>query len=146
MPNANNAKLVKITTRALGGGVPTDNPLSAAYAQFDVVVEGRAGRVLGVSSQPYELQISALDLTTGTNPHTAANNFSQRRMERFDAAHGWPDKVARFIVTLDDPPAVQGHLFRYYAILTSANQVVSFVESQIFLLYQHEVDLGSLEF
>jgi hypothetical protein len=146
MPNANNAKLVQITTRALGGGVPSANPLSAAYTQFDVVVEGRAGRVLGASGQPCELRISALDLTTGSNPHTAANNFSQRRMERFDAAHGWPDKVATFTVTLDYLPAVQGHIFRYYAILTSANQVVSFVESPIFLLFRHEVELGSLEF
>ena len=81
------------------------------------------------------LEIGALDLTTGTNPHSAANNFSQRRVERFDDAHGWPDKVATFTITLNDLLAVQGHLFRYYAILTSPNQIVSFVESPIFLLH-----------
>jgi hypothetical protein len=135
MPNANTAKLVRITTRALGGSIFSDTPLSALSYQFDVVVEGRSGRVLGVSGQPYRLRISALDLITGANPHSEANNFSQERMERFDALHGWPDKQATFTVTLRNLRAVQGHLFRYYAILTSANEIVSFVESPVFLLH-----------
>jgi hypothetical protein len=135
MSNANNARLVRVTTRALGGGLPSETPLSATRNQFDVVVEGRSGPVLGTSGQPYGLRISALDLITGTNPHSAYNNFSQQRMERFDSAHGWPEKVARFTVTLNDPMAIQGHLLRYYAILTSANEIVSFVESPLFLLH-----------
>jgi hypothetical protein len=135
MPNANNAKLVRITTRAFGGGIFSDTPLSALTNRFDVVVEGTSGHVLGASGQPYGLRISALDLTTGTNPNSAANNFSQQRIEQFDPVHGWPDKVATFTVTLNDLMAVQGHLFRYYAILTSANQIISFVESPLFLLH-----------
>jgi hypothetical protein len=134
MPNANNAKLVRITTRAFGGDIFSDTPLSALTYRFDVVVEGRSGRVLGASGQPYGLRISALDLTTGRNPHSAANNFSQQRIEAFDGPHGWPDKVAIFTITLNDLLAVQGHLFRYYAILTSANHILSFVESPLFLL------------
>jgi hypothetical protein len=134
MPNANSAKLVRITTRALGGDILSDTPLTDA-SKFDVVVEGRSGLVLGASSQPYALRISALDLTTGTNPHSAGNNFSQQRTERFDTAHGWPNKVVTFTITLNDLMAVQGHLFRYYAILISPNQIVSFVESPLFLLY-----------
>jgi hypothetical protein len=135
MPNSNTAKLVRITTRILGGDLQSDFPLSTGRNQFDVRVEGRSGRVLGASGQPYGLRISAIDLTTGANPHSAENNFSQQRMERFDAAHGWPEKVSTFTITLDDPLAVQGHLLRYYAILTSANQIVSFVESPLFLLH-----------
>jgi hypothetical protein len=38
-------------------------------------------------------------------------------------------------VTLDDLAAVQDHLFRYHAILIGANQVISFVESPLFLLH-----------
>jgi len=134
MPNVNAAKLVRITTRVVGGGTLSDTPLSAFSNQFDVVVEGKSGPVLGASYQPYVLRISALDLTTGANPHSAGNNFSQQRLERFHAANGWPDKVATFTITLNDQLAVQGHLFRYYAILTSPNQIVSFVESPLFLL------------
>jgi len=134
MPNANTAKLVRVTTRASGGSIFSDTPLSAVSYKFDVVVEGKSGQVLGGSGQPYGLRISALDLITGTNPHSAANNFSQERIERFDMAHGWPDKQATFTVRLNDVMAVQGHLFRYYAILSSANEIVSFVESPIFLL------------
>jgi hypothetical protein len=146
MTNANNAKLVRITTRALGGSVSDEIPLTKGKGnQFSVVVEGSAGHVLGASGQPYGLRISALDLTTGINPDSAANNFSQQRMERFDAAHGWPDKVATFTVTLNDLLAVQGHLFRYYAILTSTNQIVSFVETPLFLLFMYTAELGVAE-
>jgi hypothetical protein len=135
MPNANTAKLVRVTTRAVGGAIFSDTPLSGLSNRFDVVVEGRSGQVLGASGQPYGLRISALDLTTGANPHSAANNFSQQIIEGFDAAHGWPDKVAIFTVTLKDLMAIQGRVFRYYAILTSANQNSSFVESPLFLLH-----------
>jgi hypothetical protein len=99
--------------------------------------------VLGASGQPYELQISALDLITGSNPHSAANNFSQRTMERFDAIDGWPEHVMIFTITLNDLIAIQGHLFRYYAILTSANQILSFVESPMFLLYRHDLKVST---
>jgi hypothetical protein len=135
MPNSNTAKLLRVTTRAVGVAIFSDAPLSTLSNQFDVAVEGRSGRLLGASGQPYDLRISAIDLTTGANPHSAANNFSQRRSERFDAAHGWPDKVSVFTITLNDLLAVQGHLFRYYAILTTTNQNSSFVESPLFLLH-----------
>jgi len=135
MPNPNAAKLVRIATVSLASSISSIVPLNALHDQFDVIVEGKAGRVLASSGQPYGLRISALDLTTGTNPHSAANNFSQQRMEQFDAAHGWPEKVATFTISLNDPLAVQGHLFRYYAILISFNQVLSFVESPLFLLH-----------
>ena len=135
MPNASTAKLVRVVTQVAGAGSVSDNPLNSVNHQFNVVVEGRAGRLLGASGQPYTLRIAALDLTTGINPHSAANNFSQQRTGQFDAADGWPDKVATFIVTLNDLEAVQDHLFRYYAILTSTNQITSFVESPLFHLH-----------
>ncbi len=144
MANANNAKLMRITTRALGGRVPSELPLTSRRGnQFIVVVEGAAGRVLAASGQPYMLEIVALDITAGANPHNEANNFTQRRLERFDAAHGWPKKVISFTVTLNDLPAVEGHLLRYYATLTSANQIISFVESPLFLLYRGDLGVGT---
>lgn len=146
MTNAQNAKLVRVTTRALGGGVSTQIPLTSrkrTESRFEVVVEGIAGSYLGTSSQPYTLDILAFDISTGANPHSESNNFTQRRSEAFDAVDGWPSKVATFTVTLNDIAAVQGHLLRYYAILTSANCIVSFVESPLFLLYRHDLELGA---
>ena len=145
MINAHNAKLVQITTRALGGSVPSDIPLTTGEGnQFRVVVEGMAGRLLSTTGQPYSLEIVASDITMGGNPHSESNNFTQQRSEQFDGVDGWPTKVAAFTVTLNDIAAVQGHLLRYYAILTSANQIVSFVESPLFLLYRHglAIDAG----
>jgi hypothetical protein len=70
MANANNAKLIRITTRAPSGSVPNEIPLTSGKGnQFSVVVEGTAGRVLGASGQPYMLEIGAFDLTAGAMPH-----------------------------------------------------------------------------
>jgi hypothetical protein len=143
MSNASNARLVRVATRSWGSSIDSETPLSDGNTRFHVVVEGKAGSVLGASGQPYELQISALDLITGSNPHSAANNFSQRTMERFDAIDGWPEHVMIFTITLNDLIAIQGHLFRYYAILTSANQILSFVESPMFLLYRHDLKVST---
>lgn len=135
MSNANDAKLVRIATHPWGGNISSATPLTGDGNRFQVVVEGRAGSVLAASGQPYSLEIVAFDLSAGANPHSAANAFTQRRAEQFDAAYGWPSKTAIFTVTLNDVAAVQGHLLRYYAILTSANQITSFVESPLFLLF-----------
>lgn len=146
MTNAQNAKLVRVTTRALGGSVPDQMPLTSGREnQFDVVVEGIAGNLLSTSGQPYSLEIVAFDVSAGANPHSEGNNFTQERLEEFDAVDGWPSKVATFTVTLNDIAAVQSHLLRYYAILTSANQIVSFVESPLFLLYRHDLKVGRSE-
>ena len=140
MTNAQDAKLVRITTRALGGSVSNQIPLTAGKdSRFEVVVEGIAGILLSASGQPYSLDIVAFDISAGTNPHNENNNFTQRKSEAFDAVNGWPNKVAIFTVTLNDIAAVQGHLLQYYAILTSANQIVSFVESPLLLLYRHDL-------
>src|SRR5215469_6480060 len=147
MTNALNAKLVRITTRALGGSVATQMPLIAGKDnRFDVVVEGIAGSLLSTSGQPYSLEIVAFDISAGANPHSVSNNFTQRRSEAFDAGYGWPSKVATFSVSLNDIAAVHGHLLRYYAILTSANEIISFVESPMFLLSRPDLkfDAGSL--
>jgi hypothetical protein len=144
MANANNAKLMRRTTRAVGGKVPNELPLTAGKGnQFSVVVEGTAGRVLGASSQPYMLEIVALDITASANPHSEANHFTHRRLERFDAAHGWSDKVVSSLSPSTSSPPWRGHLLRYYATLISANQIISFVESQLFLLYKGDLGVGA---
>jgi hypothetical protein len=135
MTNAQTARLVRVTTRALGGAVPSETPLAENGTKFEVVVEGLAGRLLSTTGQPYSLEIVAFDVTAGCNPHSERNNFTQKRLEQFDGVDGWPNKLAIFTVTLKDLAAVQGHLLRYHAVLLSAGQIASFVESPLFLLH-----------
>jgi len=135
MSNANNAKLVRVATRPWGNSISSTTLLASGGDRFQVVVEGKAGFVLATSGQPYTIEIVAFDITAGVNPHSASNNFTQRITERFYDVYGWPQKVAVFTIILNDRDAVQGHLLRYYATLTSTSQVASFVESPIFLLY-----------
>jgi hypothetical protein len=135
MTNAQTARLVRVTTRALGGAVPSETPLAENGTKFEVAVEGLAGHLLSTTGQPYSLEIVAFDVTAGCNPHSERNNFTQKRLEQFDGVDGWPNKLAIFTVTLNDPAAVQGHLLRYHAVLLSAGQIASFVESPLFLLH-----------
>lgn len=93
MTNAQDARLVRITTRALGGSVSNQIPLTAGKDnRFEVVVEGIAGILLSTSDQPYSLDIAAFDISAGTNPHSENNNFTQRRSEAFTAVNGWPEQ------------------------------------------------------
>jgi hypothetical protein len=96
----------------------------------------RAGREASwehpVSPTPHRERVR---LTAGTNPHSTDNAFTQKRVESFDLAHGWPDKVATFTVAVRDPDLVEGHLLKYVATLVSPNQITSFVKSPVFLLH-----------
>ena len=141
MSNAHNAKLARVATRPWDGCMASTTPLATGGNRFQVVVEGRAGVLLATSGQPYTIEIVAFDITAGVNPHSASNKFTQRITERFYDVYGWPQKVAVFAVILNDRDAVQGHLLRYYATLMSENQVASFVESPIFLLFTAETEV-----
>ena len=133
--NPNHAQLVRITVQEPQMIVPDQASATGPPTfEFEVVVEGRAGAVLGASAQPYTLGLCAFDFTAGASPHSHANTFTQQRVELFDAAHGWPDKAAAFTVVLRDPDAVAGHLLKCFATLVSTNQIASFVESPLFLM------------
>jgi hypothetical protein len=114
--NPNHAQLGRITVQEPQRIVPDQaSAIGPPAFRFEVVVEGRAGTVLGASAQPYTLSLTAFDFTAGTNPHSHANTFTQQRVELFDAAHGWP-------------------LLKCFATLISTNQIASFVESPLFLM------------
>ena len=138
MPNPNDVELLRIFTTVDPSGVEDLTPITPGKTSFSVTVEGEAGNVLGQSSQPYTLRISALDLDDGTNPNSAQNNFTQFEggNPAFDAAHGWPTKRVTFEVTLNDVAAVNGHSLEYRARLLSQNQIVSTVRSKEFVLQQ----------
>ena len=137
--NPNEARLVRIYTRQLNGVVADETPIgdtAGIAAQFEVVVEAEAGATLGGSLQPYQLRISAIDLTDVTNPNSGANNFTQNANAAFDPAIGWPQFRQVFTVLLNDVPAIRNHTLRYMATLNSANEVDSAIESDLFSLTQ----------
>jgi hypothetical protein len=140
--NPNDAQLVRIYTQktnTLVPSIPDLTPIGGTAgntADFEVVVEGEAGNVLGASAQPYTLTISAIDLTDVRNPNDANNIFTVTVNEAFNAANGWPKYQKVFKITLNDVPAVRDDLVKYFAVLNSQNEVDSSAESQVFSLTQ----------
>jgi hypothetical protein len=132
--NPNDAEVVRVFTRQGSGGVPdyTPNVTNGSHS-FQVVVEAEAGTVLGNSSQPYQLRIEALDITAGDNPGTP---FSKTVAQQLSSANGWPQKTEAFTVTLTPAQiaARKDHILKYYAVLLSSNDIISFAESPLFIL------------
>jgi hypothetical protein len=140
--NPNDARLTRIYTQKANGGAPNVADLtpiggtSGNATNFEVVVEGEAGNVLGASGQPYRLTLSAIDLTDVRNPDGGGNTFTIAVNEAFDGASGWPLYRKVFNVQLNDVSAVRDDLLKYFAVLNSANEVDSSVESDVFSLSQ----------
>jgi hypothetical protein len=140
--NPNDARLNRIYTQKANGGAPNVADLtpiggtSGNTANFEVVVEGEAGNVLGGSGQPYTLTISAIDLTDVRNPNDANNAFTVTVNEAFSGANGWPLYRKVFPIQLNDVNAVRDDLLKYFAVLNSQNEVDSSAESDVFSLSQ----------
>jgi hypothetical protein len=140
--NPNEARLTRIYTQKANGGaanVADLTPIGGTNgnaANFEVVVEGEAGNVLGNSAQPYTLTLSAIDLTDVRNPNDANNTFTITVNEAFNAASGWPLYRKVFNVQLNDVSLVRDDLIQYIAVLNSQNEVDSSVQSDVFALSQ----------
>lgn len=140
--NPNEARLTRIYTQKANGGAPSVADLtpiggtSGNATNFEVVVEGEAGNVLGASAAPYTLTLSAIDLTDVRNPNGGGNTFSITVNEAFNAANGWPLYRKVFNIQLNDVGSVRDDLLKYYAVLNSQNEVDSSVESDVFSLSQ----------
>jgi hypothetical protein len=141
--NPNDAQLVRIYTQKSNGGQPTGPDLTPIggtagnVADFEVVVEGEAGRVLGNSGAPYRLTVSAIDLTDVNNPNSAANVFSHTFSEAWTTALWLSPNYRKVIrVRLNNVAAVKGDMLRYMAVLNAQNEVDSSVESPVFTLTQ----------
>ena len=149
--NANNAKLVSVYTREVDGNIPgfylrVSGTTDEESASLEVVVEARAGWVLGNSGAPYVLSLVAFDITLGHNaePYTA---FMKTVVENFTNATGnssqWPEYRSVFPVTLTrtQADALVGHVLQYTATLISpppgssdSANVVTFLRSELFIL------------
>jgi hypothetical protein len=149
--NAHNAKLVSVYTREVHGNIPgyclrVSGKADETTASLEVVVEAKAGWVLGNSGAPYALSLVAFDITLGCNaePYTA---FMKAVAENFTKATGncsqWPEYKSVFPVTLtrSQADALVGHVLQYTGTLISPPpdsgspaHIVSYIRSEPFIL------------
>ena len=131
MPNANDAELTELYTAATGLDVEdtepnTGPPGTPPAADYDLHVEG-----------DYTIVLTCIDETL------AAPNAGMSRTvnQEFKQADGWEPggaagnfhKEEKFTIAV--PANVRGHVFRYVGtLLSDNNEVVSFIESNRFVL------------
>ena len=138
--NANDATLTELTTAQSGSMVKDDAPNAPASGGFDLILEAVAGSALGSSGAPYTLTISAIDLTTVSQPWPP-----QILHQTFDPASGWklsgtgPDyQCAQTIpTTVPGGPGgrLAGHTLQFVASLISPGaQIVAIRQSDPFVL------------
>jgi hypothetical protein len=142
--NANDAMLTQLFTAQTGSKVPDNAPNANNPGNFDLVVEGVAGSVIGNSAQPYTLTITAIDLTTVAPPSTSinptGNPFSQTFTTPTWTASGIDfESTQPFTISVPGgggPGApLTGHTLQYVASLwTNNHQVVSILQSPPFVL------------
>jgi hypothetical protein len=147
--NANDARLVRLITVESGGLVEdsTPNVQAGNPAQtFDLILQAEAGRQVGGTQAPYNLLVTALDLTAGSpapaqlvpnvpanllsfsnppwvpSPAANANNFLFNERFRIPTAGNLPGGLAN-------------HVFQYTAVLVTRDfNIVSLIQSNLFLL------------
>jgi hypothetical protein len=139
--NANDATLTGLATAQAGSKVADTTPNAPANPGFDLVLEAVAGSALGSSGAPYTLTISAIDLTTVSQPWPP-----QALHQAFDAASGWqlsgtgPDYQCTQTFPITVPGGgpggpVAGHTLQCVASLVSQGaQIASIIHSPPFVL------------
>jgi hypothetical protein len=82
--NANDATLTVLATTQTGSTVADTAPNAPANPGFDLVITAAVGSALGSSGAPYTLTLSAIDLTTRTQPWP-----TRTLRQAFAQSHGW---------------------------------------------------------
>jgi hypothetical protein len=147
--NANDARIARLFTAQVDGTVEDDTPNAKAAVpfQFDLILQAEVGAVLGDSGANYTLTFTAINddmLTRQVSLNPAGNPFR----EEWSANYGWIRSGNDFVKTgkgeadgimryrIDIPPGLTG-AFHYNARMVSDNfQVVSFAQSNPFLLVE----------
>jgi hypothetical protein len=139
--NANDATLTGLVTAQTGSRVADTTPNAPANPGFDLVMQAVAGSALGSSGAPYTLTISAIDLTTVSQPWPP-----QTLHQAFDSASGWqlsgtgPDYQCTQTFPITVPGGgpggpVAGHTLQCVASLVSQGaQIASIIHSHPFVL------------
>jgi hypothetical protein len=142
--NANDARLSQLFVAANNSRVQDDSPNESggvAGNNYDLLLRGEAGGVLGDSGASYTLSITAYDVTAGA-AEPDLDPFASPQNENFNnAAPGnWQASGADFVkdekydITVG-AGVTRGHVFRYTAALIATNnEVVSIIESDPFVL------------
>ena len=138
--NANDAVLTGLVTAQTGSMVHDRAPNAPAGGGFDLILGAVAGSALGSSGPPYTLTISAIELTTISQP------WPPRILHQaFDAASGWklsgtgPDYecIQAIPTTVPGGPGgpLAGHTLLFVASLISQGaQIVTIRQSDPFAL------------
>jgi hypothetical protein len=138
--NANDAALTGLATAQTGSMVQDHAPNAPASRGFDLILEAVAGSALGSSGAPYTLTISAIDLTTVTQPWPP-----QIVHQAFDPASGWklsgtgPDYECTQTIPTTVPGGpggpLAGHTLQFVASLISPGAlIVAIRQSDPFVL------------
>jgi hypothetical protein len=138
--NANDATLTGLATAQTGSMVHDDAPNAPAGSSFDLILGAVAGSALGSSGALYTLTISAIDLTTVSQPWPP-----QILHQAFDTASGWklsgtgPDYECTQTISHTVPGApggpLAGHTLQLVASLISQGaQIVTIRQSEPFVL------------
>ena len=139
--NANDAALTVVATAQTGSTVADTAPNAPANSGFDLIVHVVAGSGLGSSGAPYTLTLSAIDLTTLTQPWP-----TRTLRQAFDPGHGWAlsgtgphyqcSKTFPITIPGNGPGGpLAGHTLQYLATLVSPGaQIASILQSHPFVL------------
>ena len=135
--NANDAALTGLVTAPTGSRVHDHAPNAPAGGGFDLILTAVAGSALGSSGAAYTLTISAIDLTTVTQPWPP-----QILHQAFDAASGWtrsgtgPDYACTQTIPTTVPGGpLAGHTLQFVASLVSQGALIAAIrQSDPFVL------------
>jgi hypothetical protein len=139
--NANDAALTVVATAQTGSTVADTAPNAPANSGFDLIVHVVAGSGLGSSGAPYTLTLSAVELTTLTQPWP-----TRTLHQAFNPAHGWalsgtgPHYQCTQALPITLPGSapggpLAGHTLQYVASLVSPGaQIASIRYSDPFVL------------
>ena len=139
--NANDATLTGLAPAQTGSRVADTTPNAPASSGFDLVLQAAAGSALGSSGAPYTLTISAIDLTTVSQPWPP-----QTLHHAFAPASGWrlsgtgPDYQCTQTFPIAIPGGgpggpLAGHTLQCVASLVSRGaQIASIIHSHPFVL------------
>ena len=139
--NANDAALTALAPAQTGSTVADTSPNAPANPGFDLVLQAAAGSGLGSSGAPYTLTLSAVDLTTLTQPWP-----TRTLHQAFNPAHGWalsgtgPHYQCTQALPITLPGSapggpLAGHTLQYVASLVSPGaQIASIRYSDPFVL------------
>jgi hypothetical protein len=142
--NANDAALTGLVTAQAGSSVQDVAPNAPGNPTFNLVIEGVAGSAIGNSGAPYDLKISALDLTAGGL--ASAIIPPPPPFAAFNAGSGWalcgtgPNYQFTATMNITIPPPVPGgplagHVLQFVVSLVTLNaQIVSIITSEPFVL------------